>query len=110
MKDIIVERAIALEDRQCIVVETDTAEKCKSLQVMVSNRMTQVSPKIRANITVRRCSPGKGEYPCNRWQLVVSKVDFFTDASIIMADGEKIPLVEYDYKIKRENGNPGQDM
>ena len=102
MKTIIVDRAIALEDGQEIVVEMESAETCKSLQVMVSNLLTKVSAKVRANIMVRRCRPGKGSYPCEKHQLVISKIDFFNNASIVMPDGEKVPLVEYDYKVKME--------
>ena len=102
MKNMIVERAIALEEGQEIVVEMDTAEKCKSMQVMVSNLLSKTSAKLRANLMVRRCPPGKGCYPCDRHQLVISKIDFFKDASIVMPDGTRISLVEYDYKVKRE--------
>ncbi len=102
MKNIIVERAIALEEGQEIVIEVDSAEKCKSLQVMVSNLLSKTSAKLRANLMVRRCQPGKGSYPCERHQLVISKVDFFNDAKIVMPTGEQVSLVEYDYKVKRE--------
>jgi len=109
MKNMIVERAIALEDGQEIVIEMETAEKCKSLQVMVSNLLGKTSAKLRANLMVRRCQPGKGSYPCDQHQLVISKVDFFSAANIIMPDGERISLVEYDYRVKREELHKDED-
>lgn len=103
MKDMIIERAMALKVGESVVIEMDSKEACRSIQVMVSNFMKHIDSKVKRDLMVRRCAPGEGVYHCDRWQLVVTKIDFFSAAKIVFADGSVENLVEYDYKVKSGN-------